>query len=90
MTEPVHVDGNAAAGALAEVLGIDVTTAALTCAGCGRVGVFAETHVYQRAPGIVVRCQYCDHVLARLVHTLTDVRLDMRGAQSWRIALPPR
>ncbi|HEY6646966.1 MAG TPA: DUF6510 family protein [Mycobacterium sp.] len=90
MTEPTHVDGNAAAGAFAEVLGFDVTTATLTCAGCGCIGAFAETHVYHRAPGIVVRCPCCDHVLARLVHTPTDVRLDLRGAQSWRIPFPAR
>jgi uncharacterized Zn finger protein len=90
MTEPTHVDGNAAAGAFAEVLGFDVTTAMLTCGGCGRVGVFAETHVYHRAPGIVVRCPNCDHVLARLVQTPTDVRLDLRGALSWRIPIPDR
>jgi uncharacterized Zn finger protein len=90
MTEPTHVDGNAAAGAFAEVLGFDVTTATLTCAECGLVGAFAETHVYHRAPGIVVRCPGCDHVLARLVQTPTDVRLDLRGAQSWRICFPAR
>ncbi len=90
MTEPTHVDGNAAAGAFAEVLGFDVTTATLTCAGCGCVGAFAEAHVYQRAPGIVVCCQSCDHILARLVHTPTDVRLDLRGAKSWRIPFPAR
>ena len=56
MTEPTHVDGNAAGGAFAEVLGFDVTTAMLTCAGCGRVTAFAESHVYDRGPGIVVRC----------------------------------
>ena len=90
MTEPTYVDGNAAAGAFAEVLGFDVTTATLTCAGCGGVGVFAETHVYQRAPGIVVRCPGCDHVVARLGQTPTDVWLDFRGAQSWRIPFPAR
>jgi Family of unknown function (DUF6510) len=90
MTEPTHVDGNAAAGAFADVLGFDVTTATLTCAGCGRVGAFAESHVYHRAPGIVVRCPGCDHVLARLEQTLTDVWLDLRGAQSWRIPFPAR
>ena len=87
MTEPTHVDGNAAAGAFADVLGFDVTTATLTCAGCGRAVAFAESHVYDRAPGIVVRCPGCEHVLARLVQTPTDVRLDLRGAQSWRIPL---
>jgi ribosomal protein S27E len=90
MTEPTHVDGNAAAGPFAEVLGFDVTTATLTCAGCGRVAAFAESHVYPHAPGIVVRCPGCGHVLARLVQTPTDVWLDLRGAQSWRIPFPAR
>jgi hypothetical protein len=84
-TEPTHVDGNAAAGAFAEVLGFDVTTAMLACAGCGRIAAFAESHVYSQAPGIVVRCPACEHVLVRLVQTPTDVWLDLRGAQSWRI-----
>ena len=90
MTEPMHVDGNAAAGAFAEALGFDVTTTTLACDGCGRVGTFAETHVYRRAPGIVVRCPGCSHILARLVQTPTDVWLDLRGAQSWRIPCPVR
>ena len=90
MTEPTHLDGNAAAGAFSEVLGFDVTTATLICAGCGRVGVFAESHVYHRAPGIVVRCPGCEHVLARLVQTPTHVCLDLSGAQSWRIPVPAR
>ncbi len=88
MTEPTHVDGNAAGGAFAEVLGFDVTTAMLTCAGCGRVEAFAESHVYDRGPGIVVRCAGCGDVLVRLVRTPTDVWLDLRGAQSWRIPIP--
>jgi hypothetical protein len=49
MTGPTHVDGNAAAGDVADVLGFDVTTASLAFAGCGRVGVFAETQVYHPA-----------------------------------------
>jgi hypothetical protein len=88
MTEPTHVDGNAAAGAFTHVLGFDVTTATLTCAGCDHIAPFAETHVYQRAPGIVVRCPSCYHVLARLTQTPNDVWLDLRGAQSWRIPVP--
>lgn len=88
MTEPTHVDGNAAGGAFAEVLGFDVTTAMLTCAGCDRVAAFAESHVYHRAPGIVVRCASCGNVLARLVQTPTDVWLDFRGAHSWRLPTP--
>ena len=90
MTEPTYVDGNAAAGAFEEVLGFDVTTAVLTCDGCGRVGAFAESHIFRSAPGIVVRCPGCDHVLARLMQTPTDVWLDLRGAQSWRVPFPAR
>jgi hypothetical protein len=90
MTEPTHVDGNAAAGDFAGVLGFDATTATLTCVGCDCVTAFAESHVYRRGPGIVVRCPGCDHVLARLVQTPTDVWLDLRGAQSWRVRLPAR
>lgn len=90
MTEPTHVDGNAVAGAFADILGFDVTTAMLTCGGCGSVAAFAETHVYERAPGIVARCPSCDHILVRLVQTPADVWLDLHGAQSWRIPLPTR
>lgn len=87
MSEPMMVDGNAAAGAFAEALGFDATTAMLTCAGCARVAPFAECHVYNRAPGIVVRCPGCSRSLARLARTRTDVWLDLRGATSWRIPL---
>ena len=90
MTEPTHVDGNAAGGAFGAVLGFDVTTAMLTCAGCGRVAAFAESHVYDRGPGIVVRCAGCRNVLARLVQTPTDVWLDFRGAHSWRVPIRVR
>ncbi|MFG1932675.1 DUF6510 family protein [Mycobacterium sp. NPDC048908] len=88
MTEPTHVDGNAAAGDFAEILGFDVTTAMLICAGCAHDVAFAESHVYSRGPGIVARCPGCDNVLARLSRTPTDVWLDLSGARSWRIPVP--
>ncbi|MEW2482865.1 DUF6510 family protein [Mycobacterium sp. NPDC049093] len=87
MSEPMLVDGNAAAGAFAEALGFDATSAMLTCAGCATVSAFAECHVYGRAPGVVVRCPGCGCVLARLVRTPTDAWLDLRGSQSMRIPL---
>ncbi|SRX96203.1 hypothetical protein MSP7336_04479 [Mycobacterium shimoidei] len=90
MAEPTYVDGNAAGGAFAAVLGFDVTTMTVSCGGCGRVAAFAENHVYNRGPGIVVRCPSCEAVLARLVQTPTDVWLDFRGAQSWRVPLRDR
>jgi hypothetical protein len=85
----MHIDGNGAAGVFAEALGLDMTTAVVTCAGCGNGGPFAETHVYDHGPGVVVRCTTCESVLARLVRTPTDAWLDPRGARSVRIPLSP-
>ncbi|WP_081291054.1 DUF6510 family protein [Mycobacterium asiaticum] len=85
MTQRTHLDGNAVGGAFAELLGVDVTATTLTCAGCGCVRTFAEAHVYNRAPGIVVRCPACEEILMRLVRTPTDGWLDLRGTRSWRI-----
>ncbi len=81
-----HIDGNGAGGPFSEALGIDVTTAVLTCAQCARPSRFAETHVYDGA-GLVSRCPGCTSVLARLVRTPADAWLDLRGAQSVRVPL---
>lgn len=84
-----HIDGNGVAGMFAEALGLDITTAVVTCATCGNRGPFAETRVYDQAPGVVCRCTHCEAVLIRLVRTPTDAWLDLRGARSVRIPLTP-
>ncbi|WP_173129088.1 DUF6510 family protein [Kibdelosporangium persicum] len=80
----MHVDGNAVAGAL----GFDVSVLKLTCASCGQLGPFAEHHVYDAGPGIVVRCSHCGEITARMVRTDTEIWLDLRGSQSVRVPLP--
>ncbi|MEU0091155.1 DUF6510 family protein [Kribbella sp. NPDC006257] len=80
-----HLDGNAAAGLLGEVFAADITAAIGQCNGCGRTGVFAETHVYLDAPGLVARCTGCDGVLLRVVTTPTDTYLDLRGLTYLRL-----
>jgi hypothetical protein len=80
-----YVDGNAAAGVFAEAFGTEVSAATLTCARCGQAGRFADRHVYDRGPGVVVRCPSCGEVNAQLVRTGTDIWLDLRGSSSWRI-----
>jgi hypothetical protein len=85
----MFIDGNGAAGVFAEALGVDVTTAVLTCAGCGIGGRFAEAHVYDQGPGVVARCPSCESVVARVVRTPTDAWFDFRGARSIRIPRPP-
>lgn len=85
MDQQHRVDGNAAAGAFGEALGLDVTIVTVTCAGCGQTGKFAECHVYGSAPGIVVRCPGCEAITARPVRTSDKVWIDFQGSRSWRI-----
>lgn len=82
-----HQDGNAMAGPLAEALGVDLTVALTTCAGCGRQATVAALHVYQHGPGLVARCAGCHDVVARYVRTPTAAYLDLRGTVSLRIPL---
>ena len=57
------LDGNAIAGLLSDVFSAEMTTAEGTCANCGARGPVAETVVYLRAPGTVVRCRSCSSVM---------------------------
>jgi uncharacterized protein DUF6510 len=57
------LDGNAIAGQLLDVFGVELTTATATCATCGGVGHVAEFVVYLRGPGTVARCRSCGSVL---------------------------
>lgn len=85
MTEhSTALDGNAAAGPFAEVFGADVTTVIVTCAGCRASAPFAEQAAYVGSPGAVLRCPGCDHLLARVVETPTELWLEMSGCASWR------
>jgi hypothetical protein len=72
-------DGNAIAGLLQEVFGAELTTAVGTCAGCGNQGPLAETEVYLRGPGTVVRCRVCHNTLMVLVTVRSTTCVDRRG-----------
>ena len=72
-------DGNAIAGTLEVIFGDDMTLAAATCAGCGASGPLAESAVYLRAPGVVVRCRHCEAVLAVVVGRRSTYCVDLRG-----------
>jgi hypothetical protein len=76
---PTHLDGNAASGPLAEVFGFDITTAVGACSGCGDAMAMAQAPLYASAPGLVLRCRTCDHVLARFVTGAGGWWLDLRG-----------
>lgn len=82
------LDGNAAAGPLLELFSIDLTAASGRCDHCGRVSVLADTVLYDRAPGLVVRCRGCDGVLLKLVDSGERIWLDLRGLSYLEITRP--
>jgi hypothetical protein len=79
------VDGNAAAGILRQVFAVEMTEALGTCAGCGKVEAVGAVVVYDRAPGLVLRCPHCDGVLVKLSTDGERVWLDLRGVQSLEV-----
>ena len=83
----LRLDGNAAAGSLAEVFRLEMTTAVAVCDGCGRTGPAAELMRYGHEMGAILRCPACDTPVIRLARTRRAHWLDLRGAVSLRITV---
>jgi len=83
----MYVDGNALAGPLAELFGVDVTVALTTCVGCGRDDAVAQLQIYSGGPGVVARCPGCHDVVMRYSRTATEGFLDLRGTVALRVRL---
>jgi hypothetical protein len=73
------LDGNAVAGTLAEVFGVEMTEARCECAGCGARFAAAEAVVFLGGPGTVLRCRLCSSVLMVLVTVRGTTCVDRRG-----------
>jgi Family of unknown function (DUF6510) len=80
-----YVDGNAMAGTLRELFGVEMTVAVGVCAECGNTGEVATLHVYTRAPGTVVRCPACECVLMRVVRGRDRIWLDLSGLRTLEV-----
>jgi hypothetical protein len=79
------LDGNAIAGQLFDVFGVELTSAIGTCASCGSVGHVAEFAVYLRAPGTVARCRSCGSVLM-VVATIRGLNcVDLGGLDDFKM-----
>ncbi len=74
------LDGNASAGLLAAVFGIDMTAVPTKCDHCGGTHMVAELRAYMRGPGTVLRCPICDSIILRMVETDDATYIDARGA----------
>ncbi len=84
----MHLDGNAAAGLLAEVFTVEATTAVVTCAGCGASGPLGAATAYVSDMGTVVRCATCAEIVIRGAEIRGRVVLDMRGAAAISLTVP--
>jgi hypothetical protein len=82
-----YLDGNAAAGALYELFGVEMTVAVGICGECGNTGEVAKLHVYNRAPGMVIRCPTCGCVLMRIVRGRDRTWLDLRGLRTLEVPI---
>lgn len=82
------LDGNAAAGTLTDIFSVDVTAALGQCVGCGAMNRLGEAGLYAQAPGMVLRCRGCDHVLVRVVTSADWLWLDLRGLTVLQAARP--
>lgn len=86
--EALRLDGNAAAGLLAEVFAVEMTSAQSTCAGCGQTGPVGMLLLYGGEMGAVLRCPACERVQVRVVRERGRAGrywVDMRGMTTLRI-----
>jgi hypothetical protein len=83
------LDGNAVAGLLYEVFGVEMTATPTACVHCGRVGAMGTLLAFTHAPGVVLRCPTCEQVMLRIVETTEAIYLDARGARYLRLERPP-
>ena len=84
-----HVDGNAVIGAFSLALGTDLAQGSLECAGCGDTHAIAQTRVYRRCPGLVLRCPGCDAVEVVIVEIGHRLRATLVGVAALRIGQGP-
>ena len=75
------LDGNAAGGILRDVFTHEMTTALVSCGGCGSAGPIGSLLEYGYPMGIVLRCPTCDTPVLRIVHTPGLLRLDLTGVR---------
>ena len=76
----LRLDGNAAAGLLAEVFAFDATSAVAVCSGCSMVAPVGELAAYGLEMGAILRCPVCDTALIRVSRLERGRWIDLRGA----------
>ncbi|HEV8353455.1 MAG TPA: DUF6510 family protein [bacterium] len=80
-----HLDGNAAAGVLADIFGEEMTARWTICGSCGRQHVVGGLVVYIHGMGVVLRCPSCGRVQIKVGTLAQSYRVDMRGVRTFEI-----
>ncbi len=79
ISRALRLDGNAAAGLLHEIFGLEMTVSPTQCAHCGKVGQVGTLWAFVQAMGTVLRCPACGSVILRVVETPHAIYLDAQG-----------
>src|SRR5947209_19503321 len=87
MNTQMMLDGNALAGKLQTIFGVEMTDTNIICAQCGGTSMMGELRAFIQSPGIVLRCPACESVMLRLVQTPRSTLLDARGVMYLKIPL---
>ncbi len=85
MNTQMMLDGNALAGTLQAIFGVEMTATSVTCAQCGGSSMMGGLLAFTQSPGIVLRCPTCERVMLRLVQTPEATLLDARGVMYLKI-----
>jgi len=89
MDRALMLDGNAAGGLLQEIFAAEMTASPTECAHCGREGELGTLLAFTQAPGVVLRCPACEHVVLRIVETPDAIYMDARGTLYLRLERRP-
>jgi len=87
MNRQMMLDGNALAGKLRTIFGVEMTSTSIICAHCRATSMMGELHAFTQSPGVVLRCRHCEGVMLRIVDAPQAVLLDARGVMYLRIPI---
>lgn len=85
--QSARLDGNVAAGVLAEIFRCEPSGARVTCSGCGATAPIGALLAYGLELGAILRCPHCDTAIVRVAATPNALWLDVRGAVSLRFEM---
>lgn len=81
-SDDLRLDGNAAAGVLADIFGVEMTVSWTVCASCGDHNAVGRLTVYMHGAGVVLRCPSCGNVQIKVGTVPRYHRIDLQGVRA--------